>query len=216
MARYPEVGAVKSRLAASVGAGAACELYRAFLQDIDRGMRGGHWRVVWAMTPAGARLEDVLPADGNRQYLDQRGESLGGRMAHAFADLFAAGCRRVLMIGADCPRLDASVVAAALAALDGSDVVVVPAVDGGYALIGLEAYRDLFTDVSMGSAGVLAETRELCRRAGLRLSELPEMRDVDELADVCALAAELEPKSRDLRATRAVLAEWRRRGLLKA
>lgn len=214
MARYPEAGAVKSRLAASVGADAACDLYRAFLQDLDQRLSGGPRRSVWAMTPAGSRLEDVLHADGDRQYLDQRGEDLGGRMANAFADLFAAGWRRVLMIGADCPQIDDSVIAAAEAALDDSDAVVVPTVDGGYALIGLAAYYDLFTGVTMGGAQVMAETRELCRRNGLRLSELPKLRDIDELPDVRALAATLAPDGRDLPSTRAVLAEWQRRRLL--
>lgn len=214
MARYPESGAVKSRLAASVGAAAACDLYRAFLQDLDRRLRGGHWHLVWAVTPPGSRLHEVLPADGDRHYIDQRGAGLGERMATAFADLFAAGWRRVLMIGGDCPELDAAAVAAADSALADCDVVVAPTVDGGYALIGLAACRDVFAGVAMGTPQVMAQTRAACRRDGLRLRELPQWRDVDELADARALAAALAAGGARLPATEAVFAEWRRRGIL--
>src|SRR5262245_44970671 len=101
MAKHPRPGAVKTRLAAAYGAGAACELYTAFLRDIaakfDR--RG----LVWAVDPPDANLRAVVGADA--AVIGQHGEDLAERMRACFETLFVGGAARVVMIGADAPHL---------------------------------------------------------------------------------------------------------------
>jgi rSAM/selenodomain-associated transferase 1 len=215
MAKYPAPGRVKTRLAAEVGDQPACDLYRAFLEDIARRLTAASWSLTWAMTPPRSTLRDIL-GDSPARYVDQRGNDLGTRMFHAFADSFQAGAGRVVMIGADTPQLSPSDIRDAFALLrDGADVVLVPSRDGGYCLVALREPHDLFSSVEMGTPHVLATTRDLCRSRGLDRRELPARYDIDTLADVRALAAEID-RIGDLRATRRVLGQWIRNGILDA
>lgn len=212
MAKYPQVGRVKTRLAEAVGAEAACELYRAFLRDLYAVYDRSPFALTWAVTPPGARLDGVVGAALER-CIDQRGEGLAERMRNCFADLFAAGAARVAMIGADVPHLDPAEVERAFAALEECDVVLAPSRDGGYGLVALRRPLDVFTGVAMGSDRVLRQTRRLCAERGLSLRELSTCFDVDDLGDVRELGALLAGSGR-LAATRAVIDGWRERGLL--
>ncbi len=214
MAKAPTPGRVKTRLAASVGAEAACELYVSFLRDLRRRLDGAAWDVVWAMAPPGARLEEVLPHSTGSPlcYLDQRGGDLGERMWHVFEDLFASGARRVAMLGADAPLIDAGDVGQVFAALAGKDVVLVPANDGGYCLVALARAVDVFTGVEMGGDRVLRRTLELCTANGLVCGKLASSLDVDTIEDVRDLEAAAGVD--ELKATQQTLAKWRRLGWL--
>lgn len=203
MARYPTPGAVKTRLAPVLGSDGACALYRAFLADIAAAWRAPGWRLVWAVTPAGADLRAVVGAGAEQ--IAQRGDTLAARMRHVFEDLFAAGAARVVMCGADVPHLGVDRLAAAFAALSRHDVVLAPTRDGGYCLIGLRAAHDVFTGIAMGGVTVCADT--LARAAALGLSttcQAPTF-DVDEPDDVDALAALLATGDAALPATAAAL-----------
>jgi uncharacterized protein len=212
MAKFPEPGRVKTRLAAWVGAAAACELYRAFLADLAARLANGAWELVWAVSPPGSRLDEIVGGPPAR-HLDQRRGGLAGRMHACFAELFAAGARRVVMIGADAPLLDAATIGDAFAVLAESDVVVVPSRDGGYCLVGSNAPRDIFNGIAMSTDRVLAQTRARCRELDLVLRELPEQFDVDDGTDVARLADAIAAGA-DLPATAAVLQGWRRAGKL--
>ena len=90
-----------------------------------------------------------------------------------------------LVIGSDCPALAAAHLRAAAAALENADVVLVPAEDGGYVLIGTRGvYLDLFADINWGRATVLAETRVRIAALGLKATELATLWDVDTEADL--------------------------------
>jgi rSAM/selenodomain-associated transferase 1 len=203
MARYPTPGAVKTRLARQLGADATCALYRAFLADIQASLAGSAWELVWAVTPPQADLRAIVGA-GARQ-IAQRGDDLAARMWHAFADLFAAGAARVVMIGADAPHLGAARVAAAFEALGDADAVFVPTRDGGYCLVGLAAPRDLFAGIAMGTATVFAETMARAHGLGLRTVVLPATFDVDEIDDVRELQGLIASGAVRLAHTRAAL-----------
>src|SRR5262249_54560042 len=137
MAKSPQPGAVKTRLAAIVGADAACALYRAFLADLADRFAAAPWSLVWAVTPDAADLTPYVGRAGRR--VPQGRGDLAERMRHCFTELIGAGARRVVMIGADAPHLDEARLAAAFAALDEQDAVFVPTRDGGYCLVGLRA-----------------------------------------------------------------------------
>jgi uncharacterized protein len=205
MARQPVPGRVKTRLARAVGDVAACDLYRAFLRDLRARLEGGAWRTVWAVQPAGCDLSGEIGAPV--ECLDQRGDGLGERMGNAFADLFG-GCGaagRVVMIGADLPHLPLASIASAFAALEESDVVLVPTRDGGYGLVGLRRALDLFSGIEMSTPEVCAQTLARAASLGSKAALLAETFDVDELADLRDLAAAMARGEVSLPFTAAVL-----------
>jgi len=212
MAKVPRLGAVKTRLAAAVGAAPALALYAAFLGDIAARFAVGGFELVWAVDPPGGDLTPCVGAAA--RCLDQRGADLGERMGNCFADLFAAGARRVVMIGADAPHLDAARIAAAFAALRDADVVLAPSRDGGYCLVGLSSPRDLFS-IRMGTAEVLQRTLERAASLHLRVVRQAPTFDVDEIGDAVLLAKWIEESGTALLPrSAAVLRAWRRDGLL--
>lgn len=110
---------------------------------------------------------------------------LGTRLALASATAFDEGVDGVLLIGCDCPELSHETLRAAAHELDDHDVVIVPARDGGYCLIGLSRSSPaLFDGVAWGSDRVLAETLDRARTSGLRVALLPELDDVDVPEDL--------------------------------
>jgi rSAM/selenodomain-associated transferase 1 len=212
MAKYPSPGAVKTRLAERVGAAAAAGLYRAFLADLAQRLAQGPWQLVWAVAPAGA---DLTPFVGRRQrQIEQHGDDLGARMLGCFAQLIGEGAARVVMIGADAPHIGEGTLRDAFAALDELDAVFVPTRDGGYSLVGLRAAHDLFSAMPMGTARVFARTRARLVTLGLRWRALETSFDVDELADVAALARLIASGAVALPHTTAVLREWQAHGIL--
>lgn len=214
MAKAPRLGEVKTRLAAGVGAERALALYGAFLADIDTRFGGGAPELVWAVDPPGGDLAPFVAAP--RRRLDQRGADLGARMGNCFADLFAAGARRVVMIGADAPHLEDERIAAAYALRDERDVVLTPTRDGGYCLVGLSAPHDLFS-IRMGTSAVLEQTLRRAAALGLRAQLQSPSFDVDEIADVASLARAIESGvAPPLPRSAALLRAWRHEGLLRA
>jgi rSAM/selenodomain-associated transferase 1 len=204
MAKKPVPGAVKTRLAARVGAAAACDLYRAFLRDLHGSLQRGAWRLVWAVHPPDCDVAEDLGSPV--ECLGQRGADLSSRMHACFDDLFAGGAARVVMLGADAPHAAAHGVAAAFTALGGgADAVLQPTRDGGYCLVGLLRPHDLFSGVPMGTDAVLARTR--ARAAALRLTVelLPPTFDVDEPEDLDELRLLIESGAVSLPHTAAAL-----------
>lgn len=206
MAKKPQPGAVKTRLARRLGDEATGELYRAFLRDLHQRFAAAPWRLLWAVHPPGSDLAADLEAEV--ECIDQRGATLAERMWNLFADLFGvalAEAGRVVMIGADVPHLEVEEVAAAFSALERSDVVLKPTRDGGYCLIGLRRAVDLFTGIPMSTAEVFRRTLERARSLGLQVEVQPEGFDIDELADLHDLAEVIRRGAVQLPFTAAVL-----------
>jgi rSAM/selenodomain-associated transferase 1 len=118
----------------------------------------------------------------------QSGADLGARMAAAFT----AHAGPLLLIGTDCPALQAAHLAAAASALlddRDNDAVFIPVEDGGYVLVGLRRPQArLFEAIDWGSERVMAQTRQRMSELGLRWAELPTLWDVDRPADLLRLA----------------------------
>lgn len=114
----------------------------------------------------------------------QYGSDLGERMHNALADALSS-YRHAVLIGCDCPSLTVADLRQALLLLQtGADVVIAPAEDGGYVLVGLNAPRaDLFSGMAWSTPQVMPETRRRTNAAGLALHELGTQWDVDTLAD---------------------------------
>jgi rSAM/selenodomain-associated transferase 1 len=186
-ARAPRRGQVKTRLAADVGPEAALEIYRSIGSRVARQVEPVSSITVW-YEPAEAG-EEVREWLGDLRYQAQPAGDLGARMAYAFDTHFATcPSEPAIAIGADAPGVDADVIVRAGRALCTSDVVIGPASDGGYYLIGLaRPLPELFAGISWGTAQVYEATRAACRSAGIVPVILPELRDVDRLDDLTAL-----------------------------
>ena len=123
--------------------------------------------------------------------LDQVGENLGQRMHRTFVDLFAKGYTHVIIMGTDVPTLPLSVYQEAFTMLGRSDVVLGPALDGGYYLIGLkQPAEQLFTGVPWSTDQVLAVTQQQAKALGLSVELTTAWRDVDTIEDLQSLITE--------------------------
>lgn len=193
-------------------------LYAAFLADVVAGcgmIDGVTVRV--AYTEDGGTSGFVKAGVGADQLMPQRGADLGDRERGVFEDLFRDGFSPVVMIGSDLPTLPAQRVVEALDRLRASDdrVVLGPANDGGYYLIGLAArpghaaVPDLFTGIRWSTAWARADTVAAADRCGLRVDLLGDWYDVDDEASITRLRAELatEDGARRAPATTRVLEE---------
>jgi rSAM/selenodomain-associated transferase 1 len=130
----------------------------------------------------------IMEARHGVTLLDQQGEELGSRMAKAFVTLFARGYRQVSLVGTDVPSLPLTHYRDAVEALSRHDLVVGPAKDGGYYLIGMtKPHPELFTDIPWSTNQVLALTQQKATAAGLNNTLLPVWSDVDTLDDLHTL-----------------------------
>jgi rSAM/selenodomain-associated transferase 1 len=208
MAKAPRAGAVKTRLCPPLSPAAAARLYRCFLLDVldrVRTLRGV--TPVVAYTPRRAR-GFFASAQPGMLLLPQGGGDLGGRMAGVFARVFAQGFAAALVIGADSPTLPTRHLRAAVRALArGADGVIGPSEDGGYYLLGLRApCPAMFEGIAWSTGRVLAQTLARARRAGRELARLPPWYDVDTVADLRRLGAELRARRGAPTRTRRLLA----------
>lgn len=181
--KAPRPGFVKTRLAASLGVEAAT-LAHTELVGVTLDRIAGSANVTLCFTPADAEAEIASWRRPGWALLPQVAGDLGRRLERAFACAFAAGAARVAAIGTDCPDLTADDLGAAWRALDSADVVLGPAADGGYWLIGLRRPQPaLFDGIAWSTDRVLRQTLAIARAAGLRVRLLRELRDVDDEAD---------------------------------
>jgi rSAM/selenodomain-associated transferase 1 len=202
--RVPRPGFGKSRLAATLGVEDTYRVARAFAEDTGRLATSGAWRTVAAYTPAqeGASARALVP--GARAVPQAEGD-LGVRILGALDAALAEGTRAVL-IGSDTPDLPARVIEQAFAALDDSDVVIAPARDGGFVLIGVTSTEPaLFEGVRWSTETVCARVEANAARLRRRVLLLEPWEDVDDLPSLHALAGRLAVTDR-ARATRDALA----------
>lgn len=180
-AKWPRAGRGKRRLAREVGTAVAARIAHAFLRDtIAIGARSGADRVLIAYAPPSARSRFSAMADA-AALVPQPRASFGARLERALADGLAVG-RRVVLIGADSPTLPPAVIRRAFDRLSTADVVLGPADDGGYYLIGARGCppATLFRRMRWSTGDVAAETLRRTAAAGLAVVALPRWYDVDD------------------------------------
>lgn len=184
--KAPRPGEVKTRLAASIGAVRAAELYRVMAERVFRETApspGAPARVFFYSPPEAHReIEEWLPGE---RCLAQSGRDLGARMSAAFQWAFDGGASRVVLIGTDVPELSRADIALAFEGLRGSEVVIGPALDGGYYLIGTtQPVPALFDGIPWSTPSVLGQTLARAESIGLRVAPLPVRVDVDTFDDL--------------------------------
>ena len=180
--RKPELGKVKTRLAATVGHEKALDIYKELLL---------HTFTVAQSVNADKHVfyhgeiqeNDCWNAEGFTKHL-QVDADLGGKMRHAFETVFALNYERYVIIGSDCLQLTAGIIEDAFASLDQRDTVIGPARDGGYYLLGMrQMYPFLFENIEWSTAHVFAATMACLERHALKPGLLPALIDVDTEAD---------------------------------
>lgn len=183
-ARAPRLGHVKTRLARTLGDEAALLIYRELAEHTLRVARESGIPVHVAFTPSDAADEMRIWLGDDLAYEAQAEGDLGARMARSIGARFSEGAGRVVIVGTDCPALSPASIRAALDALARVDVVYGPATDGGYYLIAQRAlHPSLFADVPWSSSRTLAVSRAHAQAAGLVVTLLDELRDVDTAED---------------------------------
>ena len=200
-AKWPEPGRVKTRLSPALPASLACDLYRAMLEDA-LAVAGAGADEAFAYWADSRGIGEAPP--GKFQNRFQRGLDLGARLEHAFAELLLADHDQALIIGADCPTLDAAILREAYAALEQHALVLGPTRDGGYYLVGLGRIAPpLFRDIAWSTERVLEQTLERARAMGLAVKTLVELGDLDTAEDLVRWLKELAGR-RELPALRSV------------
>jgi uncharacterized protein len=115
----------------------------------------------------------------------QTGNDLGDKMKNAFATVFGNRNKKLVIIGTDCPDLNASVIMNAYVYLEDHDIVIGPASDGGYYLLGMKKLHPrLFEKIDWSTAKVLAQTLKICESSNLSTFLLPELSDIDDENDL--------------------------------
>lgn len=190
-AKAPLPGQAKTRLIPALGAEGAARLAEQLLQHTLGQVRDApvdHLELCVAPDTHHPVFEQARLTLGERLHLTPQGEGdLGERMHRALSRALTRH-HKVLLIGTDAPALNAQVLAAAGAALDPHDAVFVPALDGGYALIGLTRVApELLLGMTWSTPLVMGHTRERARRHGWRWAELAPLADIDEAADLVHL-----------------------------
>jgi uncharacterized protein len=202
LARHPEVGKVKTRLAAAIGDTAAAALYRAFLLDLGRKLAAHPaWDLYWAFAPADSPFPAEI-ADGEKAFA-QIGDDLGERMANAVERVLVDGHPSAVLIGSDIPHVSIATLEGAFRSLAaGAALVLGPAEDGGYYLVGATSLPPVFRGILWGGPAVLAETMAAARRAGIEPALVAPEYDIDDEKDLQRLRAEIQGgRIRDLEAT---------------
>jgi len=202
VARYPRLGAVKTRLAAALGSQPVYALYCAFLRDLAERLADSPWTLHWLYTPEDAPFRAWLGTD--QAASPQHGVTFNDRLLNGFRRLNGSHAK-VIIMSTDSPHIPLDWIAEGFARLDQHDVVLGPCTDGGYYLVGMREAHDIFTGIRMSTSTVLAETQALAVQRGLRTALLPETFDVDNLDGLAELASWLGDSAEGLPRTRALL-----------
>jgi len=183
--KEPVPGRVKTRLAAEIGAEAACQVYRRCVERTLERLSVLREEITLCVEPAKAtgRIQAWLGSACLVQ--PQRGATLGERLADATHRTFIAGVHQVLVIGTDSPWINDALVEEAFSAMERADLVLGPAADGGYYLVGLaKPAPGLFRGIPWSTNQVLDRTLANARTLGRTVSLLPEGYDIDRLTDL--------------------------------
>ncbi|TVR10289.1 MAG: DUF2064 domain-containing protein [Phormidium sp. GEM2.Bin31] len=185
--RYPEPGKTKTRLIPALGPRGAAWLQEKMTRHTVDQLRAwreksGGWLQIRYVGASAGRVRAWLGED--LLFMPQGSGDLGDRLVRAFQEGFAEGVERLVVVGIDCPELDEGTIARALESLEEADLVLGPATDGGYYLMGLRAmpverFEPLCEGIDWGSDRVLGQTLARSQELGLTVKQLLPLSDVD-------------------------------------
>ena len=182
-AKNPEYGKVKTRLASTIGDAQALSIYEQLLKctisvtkdlPVDKIIFYSDFVIEkdgWKNNIYGKKIQD--------------GKSLGSKMKNAFISSFTVGYEKIVIIGTDCFELEEKHILKAFEELKKVDVVIGPAKDGGYYLLGMKKmYESIFENVDWSTDRVLKQTLSICGKLNLSVFLLPELNDIDDEEDL--------------------------------
>ena len=179
-ARKPVLGKVKTRLAATIGNDKALEIYKKLLN---------HTRTV--ATNSNCEVFIFLTETDEEKFWEgftcqlQNGENLGEKMEHAFNMLLNKGYKECIIVGSDCPGLNVEIIDSAFENLRLKEIIIGPAEDGGYYLLGIKKmYSSLFRKKNWSTKNVFSDTLLDIKKLGLSYHIMPILNDVDEEKDI--------------------------------
>lgn len=189
--RYPQPGKVKTRMIGQLGSQGAADLHVRMTEQVVR-------RIKPTLQPGEIELQIHYYGGTDPEmaawlgkeftYHAQQGNDLGQRMANAFKQAGRGGAKQILLIGSDCPDIDMNILLTGLKKLADHDLVLGPAADGGYYLIGLPAagmrQANLFNNISWSTDRVLQQTIKQAENAGFSYYLLPQLHDIDRPEDL--------------------------------
>lgn len=204
--KYPEPGKVKTRLAKTLGDEKACAVYKSLAEGIIKNISSKNpltYDVHIFFTPADKKneitewLKSIVDnnQEAKAQYSPQKGSDLGERMSNAFKQILGGkDCKRGIIIGTDCPEIDATLIENAFGVLKEKDIVIGPCKDGGYYLLGMSRpvpvsfeqgpASDLFVDIDWSTDRVFKQTMEKIRKNKLSCGILKILVDIDTIEDL--------------------------------
>jgi hypothetical protein len=210
MAKVATRGSVKTRLGATIGLDQAAQIHQRFLDQLFREFRDWGDERHWVVTPFDSGWHRSRTTPSHWQLVDQGGGNLGDRMRRWFAaqlpDRPALPRTHAILIGADCPLLSSEEIDEADRLFRENDLVLGPAEDGGYYLIGLagplepRALDTLWNDIPWSTEEVFDRTIAAAESIGLRIGRLPVRSDIDTEEDLTALLHQIEHAADNARA----------------
>lgn len=184
-AKAPRAGFAKTRLIPALGAdGAAALATRLLMHALNQALQAEVGQVELCRTPMSDPLWQTLPLPDGLQVSDQEGGDLGERLARAAHRSLQAG-QPCILIGTDCPALDAPTLRELALHLNSHDAVMAPASDGGYVALGLRRFvPTVFTNMAWSTEVVAQTTASRLLTAGLSVHQMPVLHDIDEPTDL--------------------------------
>ncbi len=180
-AKSPDINTVKTRLKGYIPDTERLSLYIRLMDNtINVSGKVKDVTAFIAYTPQGEYFKKYdLPI------FPQKGIDLGNRMYNAFKHVFSSGYRKAVIIGTDIPEINDNIISDAFILLDNFDIVLGPAKDGGYYLIGMKkAEKNIFKSIRWSTDKVLKETLNKIEEVGMTVSYVKTLRDIDRVEDI--------------------------------
>lgn len=185
--KYPEAGKVKTRLAKDVGEEQAAKIYSQMaLKVIDSTVEPDSYNTIIFYDPPD-KEEEIKNWIGKKelQYLPQIGNTLGDRISNAFKEMFSSGAEKAVIIGTDCLEVTSKIINEAISLLDEAQIIIGPAEDGGYYLLGLnKPTPQIFQDINWSTEHVLNQTISKIEENKLNYKKLKTLKDIDTVDDI--------------------------------
>ncbi len=181
--KNPVLGKVKTRLAKTIGEEKALNVYKMLLDHTHKvAKRVNTDKAVFYSDFINS--DDVWKKDKFQQFI-QNGNDLGDRMSNAFLKVFNMGYKKVVIIGSDCFDLNEDIISEAFSILEEHEVVIGPAKDGGYYLLGMKSHHEqLFKNKAWSTENVLLDTLLDLSNLNLSFKLLPTLSDIDQEKDL--------------------------------
>lgn len=180
-------GKTKTRLASTIGNDKALAVYKELISLTMRALKNLSMDTCIYYSehiPQEGELTENKASDNTRFFV-QHGDNLGVRMLNSFNEQFAEGYSKLVIIGTDCPGLKQEYIQQAFDSLEDHEIVIGPAADGGYYLLGMsKLYPELFEGVEWSTSGVYKQTIAIISRLELSFTTLPVLRDLDNENDL--------------------------------